>query len=407
MTKLSDKEKWEIVNASPEAPSGGLPEQDKNQTLQEIGLSYLIETVVQLSSDSAADFLRSFDAPVRTQILNGLPPEKVRDLVEILSYPAKATGSVMAKEYMAIPENLTVEEAIAKLHEIPLLQRGHAPYVYIVNTAGEPAGVLQTRDLIFNCKEVPVKDIMTTALDTVSAKDPQERTARLLQEKKYLALPVVDPAGRLTGVVSASSVIQMIKEQADKDIAKMVGTGAEEMKSPSVLKILQLRMPWLFFSIASGLACAFITEIFQHGLQTVAVLFLFIPMVLGLSESTGIQGATIVVRNLTMGRFSAGDLKDLFFKEICVGIVIGLICGMIVGAIASFWQQNALLGVAIAVSMNMAIIISALVGLLLPLVFKALRIDPAMASGPLVLALCDLQTLAVYFNLAGHILNHY
>jgi magnesium transporter len=184
----------------------------------------------------------------------------------------------------------------------------------------------------------------------------------------------------------------------------MVGTEAEEIKATSVLKILSLRLPWLFVSIVSGLTCAFITDFFQHNIQAIAALFLFIPVILGLSESTAVQGATIVVRNLTLGDLSLKDLGGIFIREISVGIFIGMICSVIVGVVAYIWQGNYLVGMALAASMALTISISALIGLILPIVFKTFKIDPAMASGPLVLAICDLQTLFVYFSLSGIIL---
>lgn len=158
-------------------------------------------------------------------------------------------------------------------------------------------------------------------------------------------------------------------------------------------------------SIASGLLCAFISGFFQQSIQTIAVLFLFVPVVLGLSESTGIQGATIVVRNLALGRVSLKDLGALFLREVAVGAAIGLVCGVIVGFAASFWKADGLLGLAVGSSMALAITVSGLIGLLLPVLFRHFKIDPAIASGPLVLAICDLQTLLVYFGVAGIILS--
>ena len=136
----------------------------------------------------------------------------------------------------------------------------------------------------------------------------------------------------------------------------------------------------------------------------IAALFIFVPVVLGISESTGIQGATIIVRRLAGQKMAVKELFRLMGREILVGLMIGIICGILVGVITSFWQSNAALGFAIAISMNVAILASALIGLLLPIVFKAFKMDPAVASGPLVLALCDIQTLGVYFFLAGTIL---
>lgn len=396
-TTLTDKEKWERLTetlAAPQTPAD----------LNEIGFGYLTEMVAQLSSSAAAEFLRDYDPEMRAQILAVLEPDHARGIREIFSYAPGSVGAIMAKEFLSVSEFDTIQVATARLHVIPQERKGRTPYVYVVDANGILKGVLRIHDLIFRPKETLIGEIMQQPVDYVAAGSKQQAAANLLQAKRYMAVPVVDANQKLTGLVSADSVIQMIREQANADIAKMVGTGAEEMTAPSIFTILRLRMPWLSVNILSGLLCAFIAGLFEHKLE-LAVLFLFIPVILGISESTGIQGATIVVRNLSVSRISFKQLGKLFFKEIFVGIVIGLICGLAVGVAAYFWKGSWLLGFALSVSMNVSIIISALIGLLLPILFKAIRVDPAIASGPLVLAVCDIQTLIVYFNLAGLILS--
>ncbi|PIU40313.1 MAG: hypothetical protein COT00_02365 [Candidatus Omnitrophica bacterium CG07_land_8_20_14_0_80_50_8] len=228
----------------------------------------------------------------------------------------------------------------------------------------------------------------------------QGDVAKLLQRHRYLGLPVVDQAQRLVGVISADSVLEAVEEKAADTIAKIVGTSSEEVKTRSIAVVMRLRLPWLLVSIASGLLCALLLGFFQDNLQTIAVLFLFVPVVLGLSESTGVQGATIAIRNITLGHVSIKDLGRLFFREVIVGVFIGIVCGTIVGTFAYLWQKNNLLGAALGGSMTLAIIISGLIGFLLPLLFQRFKIDPAIASGPLVLAICDLQTLVVYFGIS-------
>jgi len=409
MHKLTDKQKWELIRESQKilAEKKATPRADvAKQKIEEMGVAYLAETTAQLTSDSASEFLKNFDKETQKQILSALPEEKLNDIIEILSYPHGSTGSVMAKEYMSVTDNLTVAEAIHRLYDLPVERRGKAPYVYVVNQSGELRGAIKTSDLIFNDKEKQIGEIMHSPVDFIKAEKSELEAARFMQSQNHLALPVVNRDGKLTGVVSANSIVQIMRAQADSNLAKMVGTSAEELQTPSVLGALKLRMPWLLFTILSGFLCAWISDVFQNNLQTLAVLFLFVPLVLGLSESIGIQGATIVVRNLSQGYIPFANLRSLFLKEGSAGFLIGLICAAIVGGIALVWKDNALLGLAIGASMVVAIAISGLIGLLLPILFKAIKVDPAIASGPLVLALCDIQTLIVYFNLSGKILGN-
>jgi magnesium transporter len=408
MPKLSDSEKWSLLSAVDASQAAGdlAGKTGMESPAGDLGVAYMVEVVSQLGSDAAADLLRSLPADFSAQVVKELPGDRASDIQEILSYQPGTAGAMMAKEYLHIPDEMNVADAIEFLHLIPKERKGKVPYVYIVGKDKKPRGVIQTRDLIFNPLDTTIGDIQSSPVIAVDTNASQEEVAQLLRQNRFLALPVINGAGEQVGIVSADNVLQFMKEQADKDIARMIGTSHEEMKSGSgsIPRIMSVRLPWLFVNIVSGLLCAWIAGIFEHGTGAATVLLLFVPVVLGLSESTGIQGATIVVRNLTLGSVSFRNLGSLFFKEIIVGVLIGLICGAIVGVVTSIWHGSPLLGVAMAVSLNIAIIVSAVIGLCLPLLFKTLKIDPAMASGPLVLAICDIQTLMVYFNLAGLIL---
>jgi magnesium transporter len=265
--------------------------------------------------------------------------------------------------------------------------------------------VIQVRDLVFYPPATQVSAILRSPVVQVETGMSGLDVAKLLQRHRYLGLPVVDGKQRLAGVISADRVLKIFEEEAEDDLAKIVGTDAEEIRTHSVFRILQLRAPWLSVNILSGLLCAAISGVFQRDPATAAALFIFVPMVLGLSESIGVQGATIVVRNIALGNVAWKDLGALFLREVAVGVSLGCVCGVIVGSVAGLWQGHTRLGLAIGSSMGLAIFLSALIGLMLPSLFRRLKIDPAMASGPLVLAVCDLQTLFVYFNLSGAILS--
>lgn len=406
---MNDTEKWGLLaqTSATKAVSelADKTREESHKITNELGVAYMAEVVSQLGSDAAAELLRALPTDFSQQIIAALPADKAKDIREILSHPEGTAGAVMAKEYLHVPSDMTIADAIEYLHLIPKEKKGKIPYVYAHDAGKRLEGVIQTKDLVFNPLDTPIREIMNAPVVSVNRNTSQQDLAKIFQEQRYLAVPVVDDDQRLVGVVPADNMLLAVKEQADKDIAKIVGTDAEEMKTHSVPKIMRLRLPWLFVNIVSGLFCAFIAGLFEHGIEEVTALFLFIPVVLGLSESTGIQGATIVVRNLTLGSVRFKDFGPLFFREIVVGLLIGLVCGLIVGAVTSIWQGNQLLGLAIGISLNVAIVISALIGLLLPMVFKTLKVDPAIASGPLVLAICDIQTLFVYFNLASYILS--
>lgn len=405
---LSDHEKWKILadyDANQAASVMGETDREKAaQIAESLGVSYMVEVVSHLDSDAAADLLRSLPEDFRTQIIRELNPTKAQPLNEILSYQPGTAGSIMSKEFLSIDKERTVQQTTHYLQNLPQDKKGKVSYIYVVDSERRLAGVIQIRDLIFHTPATPIKDILRSPVVQVETAMTQMDVAKLLQRHRYLGLPVVDDKQRLVGVISADNALQVIQDEATDDIAKIVGTGAEEMRTRSILTIMRLRLPWLSVNLASGLLCAFISGIFETGIPSVTLLFLFIPVMLGLSESTGVQGATIIVRNITLGHVNFKDLGALFVREIFVGILIGIVCGTVVGFVGTFWKASPVLGLALGLSLVVSIIISGMIGLTLPLIFRKFKIDPAIASGPLVLAICDLQTLLVYFNLSHWIL---
>ncbi len=408
MKHLTDLEKWKLLAKSDvkQAASdfGDEAPEAAAEMADQLGTAYLVNVISQIGSDAAADLLRNLPEDFKEKILAELDSHKALSLKEILSYPPGTAGALMAKEVLAVPVGFTIKRATEYLQSIPQDRRGKVSYIYVVDENYRLEGVIQIRDLVFYPPDKSVREILIGPVVQVETGMSQLDVARLLQRHRYLGLPVVDKSQKLVGVISADSAMQALEEEASDDIAKIIGTSALELRARSAFQIVRLRLPWLLVNIASGILCALISGIFEQSLPTVATLFLFVPVVLGLSESTGVQGATIIVRNLALGNLDMKRVNSLFIRETLAGIAVGSICGVIVGIFASLWKASPRIGATLAGSLAMAISISALIGLTLPLVFKRFKIDPAIASGPLVLALCDIQALFVYFNLSGLIL---
>ncbi|MFA5093838.1 MAG: magnesium transporter [Candidatus Omnitrophota bacterium] len=316
----------------------------------------------------------------------------------------ETVGAIMKNEFLSVPEHFTIDETIKHFRTASLEKVSKPSYIYVVDTSGHLVGVLQMRDLLSHAPTVKVNDIMLRNVIKVNAAMDQEEAVRYFIKHRFLALPVVNNEHKLVGIITADEMVDIAELEAEDDIAKIVGTGVDEITSRSVRRIVRLRLPWLTVSIFSGLICAFITGWFQHELKSAIALALFIPIVLGLAESTGTQSATIVVRNMALGRASFKDVRWLLQKEILVGIVVGLICGVFVGGVATLWQESSSLGAALAFSMSASIILSGVVGSFLPFIFRLLGFDPALSSGPIVLATCDIITLLIYFRIAGFFL---
>lgn len=408
MKHLSDAEKWKLLfKADPHRAASDLTQQSPEQatdTAEALGAAYLVNVIEQLQSDTGADLLRHTPDSLRDRVLADLPAEKAEMIRDILSHPPGTAGSIMAKEFLSVPQHFDVGRVIDYLRRVPEDLKGKVSYIYAVDPVGRLEGVIQARDLIFHPTEKPVSEMIRKPVVQAETAMPQMDVAKLLQRHRYLGLPVVDSAQKLVGVVSADRAMQTVQEEATDDMAKMIGTSAEELRTDSVRRIIRLRLPWLSVNIIGGLLCAFIAGIFENDSISATTLFLFVPVVLGLSESMGVQSATIVVRNLTLGNPTFQGILPVLRREFTAGTFIGAVCGAVVGLCAWLWKRDATLGFALAGSLVPAIWVSAAIGLALPLIFRRLKTDPAIASGPLTLALCDVQTMTVYFFLAQTIL---
>ncbi|MFA6356638.1 MAG: magnesium transporter [Candidatus Omnitrophota bacterium] len=316
----------------------------------------------------------------------------------------ETVGSIMKNEFLAVPEHFSIDETIKHFRTASLEKVSKPSYIYVVDPNGHLVGVVQMRDLLSHAPGVLVKDIMLKNVVKVHAEMGQEEAVKHFIKHRFLAIPVVNNDQMLVGIITADEMVDIAELEAEDDIAKIVGTGVDEITSRSIPRIVRMRLPWLAVSIVSGLTCAFILGWFEHEMKSVIALALFIPIVLGLSESTGMQSSTIVVRNMALGRASFKDVSWLLQKEIFVGVIVGLICGMFVGGAASLWQENANLGAALAISMSISIILSGVIGSFLPFIFRFMKIDPALSSGPIVLATCDVITLLIYFRVSGFFL---
>ncbi len=409
MSPLSDAEKWKLLakfDLNQAASSLGAESRAKAEAMAEaLGVSYMAEVVSQLGTDAAADLLQNLPEDFKNKVLSQIRTEHSTNLKEILAFPPGTAGSLMSKEYLSVSDTATIGEVAEYLRSVASSKKGKVSYIYVVDANCRLEGVIQIRDLIFHEPQKTVRSILKFPVVQVEVGMSQNDVATLLKRHRYLGLPVVDAAQKLVGVISADNVLQAMEEEAADDIAKIVGTSAEEIRTHSVLTVLKLRLPWLLVSLGTGMLCAYLLGMFEKHLEAVAVLFLFVPVILGISESTGVQGATIVVQNIALGNVSFKDMGRLFFREVAAGVLIGLICGAVVGQFASLWQTSSRLGIALSVSMVVTVFISGIIGFLLPLLFRKFKVDPAMASGPLVLAVCDIQTLVLYFTISGYILS--
>ncbi len=381
-----------------------LDEESMAQILESLEDKKLIEIVKEMETDDAADFIATLSNENAKNILNSIPVEESTEVKKLLKYPEDSAGGIMQTELISINEHTTVKEAIDQLKAFSK-NTEDIHNVFVTNEQGKLTGILPINKLILNSSDTPVNRLMNKEPISVDATVDQEEVAQIFKKYDLVSLPVADKDGKLLGRILVDDIVDVLEEEATEDILKIAGTDEEELLfSHSVFRIAGFRLPWLLYSLFGGLITGVLIWAFKVTLKEVLSLALFIPVIMGMGGNVGTQSSAIVVRGIATGRINTLNFFKLLLKEIKVGLFLGLICGSIAGFAARILHANQGLGVVVGLSMFLAIFSAALLGSLIPMIFHRLKIDPAIAGGPIVLALSDIVGLSIFFGLATMLL---
>ncbi|MBI3024978.1 MAG: magnesium transporter [Candidatus Tectomicrobia bacterium] len=351
---------------------------------------YLLEMLPEERASEAMLLLGSRD----TAVLEGM-----------MSYPPDTAGSIMTDAYVAIPEGATVEEAIAEVRKAS--EAEYVFYVYVVDENRNLRGVISLRQLLLASPAKRLSEVMTPNAWRVNVNADQEHVAQLISRYNILAIPVVDDAGVLVGIVTVDDVLDVLRDEATEDILKMAGTHyTEEITSLSAVRLAWVRLPWLAISWLGSLVAAYFISQFSHELSKAVALAAFIPVINGTAGNVGAQGVAIMVRGLATGKVTAKAWFQVVGRQVLVGVMLGAAFGFLLYLIAR-WQFPgvAWLGLITGLAISISIVTSATLSSLLPLALHHLRFDPALMTGPFITTSMDLISVLVYFNIARYFLS--
>ena len=389
-------------------------EKRMGEVLRDLNSADISEFVEETEPAVVADILHTMPADDVTRILSDLPEEKKVELLNLiegatstdverlLEYEEKTAGSIMTPNFFALSEETTAAEATERIRELADVEMVF--YVYVVDDENKLKGVLSLRQLVATKPDTPLKALMTSHLYTVHTDMPQETVARAVARYNLLAIPVVNSIGELVGIVTIDDVVDVIREENTEDMLKMAGTGAVDITSRSIFRNTRARLPWLLASFAGGLLAVYVIGIFEAQLQAIAALAAFIPIIMGMGGNIGTQSSTIIVRSIAIGEVDIKDTWRVLWREFSTGALLGTAYGLLLGGFASLFPQfrehawKLPLVVALAIFVNM--IIAATVGTVIPMFFKRVRIDPAVATGPFVTTAIDVAGIFIYFLFA-------
>ncbi|WP_461615582.1 magnesium transporter [Clostridium sp. Marseille-QA1073] len=363
-------------------------------------LSHIVD---KLFLDDTVDILEELPANVVKKVLKNTKEGKRRLINTFLNYPDNSAGSIMTIEYVRLRKEMTVKEAVDHIKRTGL-NKETIDTCYVTNEKRKLEGVLSIRDLILNDDNEIIKNIMDDNVICTHTLDDQEEVADLFKKYDFLAMPVVDNENRLVGIITIDDIVDIIEQENTEDFQKMaaMGPSEEEYLKTSVFNLAKNRIVWLLVLMISATFTGNIIKRYDEVLQSVVILAAFIPMLMDTGGNAGSQASTLVIRGLALGEIELSDVFKVLWKELRVSIVVGIVLSG-VNFLRVYFLEKVELYVAITVCTTLffTVIIAKVVGCVLPIVAKKLKLDPAIMASPLITTIVDALALIIYFAMAA------
>lgn len=370
--------------------------------VEDLGPEVAVELFQLMSSDDVADILDALPDELSSRLLELLEGDEADGVADLMRYDINTAGGIMSPDYLALPNDIEVGEAIRTIQVNPQVEM--AFYIYVINEHSQLVGVASLRQLVTSPPDTVLSEIMRPEVVSVTPEEDQEEVARIVSRYDLLAVPVVDVSNRLLGIVTVDDVIDVIREEASEDMLKLAGAGEQLTEVMSVTDSVRRRVPWLAAACIGGVGAAFVINSYENTLEQLMGLAAFIPVILGMGGNVGTQALTIMVRSIATGRIDFRQIWFVLGRELIVGLLLGLTYGVAVGAmgfVVNYSHPSPLMmGVVVGSSTLACMTIAAVVGSGMPLLLHRLNIDPAVATGPFVTTSMDILGVLVYFNIA-------
>jgi len=384
-----------------------LSDESRRAILKDITHDRLANIVEDLPSDEATDIIADLPKEKAEEVLANISPEDSAEVRHLLRYPEESAGGLMQTEVLALPADISVEEAIEKLRILAHETEEEYHNIFIVNEHKKLVGVVPINKLILSPPQMRLSHLMEKPEAIIYVDEDQEEVARKFQKYDLVSAPVVNQEGVLLGRITIDDIIDVIEEETSEDFYRLAGTDVEEIVyGDNIIKISRIRLPWLVTNLFGGLFTGYLMWFFKHTLADAIALVTFIPVITGMGGNLGLQSSTISVRGLATGKITFYNFKHHLFKELKVALVMATICGTLVGLIAYLWHRHAVLGVVVGLAMFCAMSVAVLMGTLMPAFLRKIGVDPAVASGPFVTTANDVTGILIYMVIATMFLNY-
>ena len=394
--KLLDSEKTSEILTE-------LDEDTREKILENFSAKEIANEVEEMDSDDAADIIGELSEARQKRVINELEDtELAEDIKELLSYGDDTAGSLMAKELVKVYETWTVAGCMRRIRgQAQEVTRVHS--IYVVDREDKLVGRLSLKDLIVAKSDQKIADISKAKVDAVNVNEDDETVARIMVKYDLEAIPVVDDNNVLLGRITIDDIVDLLKEEADKDYQMAAGLTQDVDSDDSIFELTKARLPWLFLGLIGGVGAFIIMEGFQDVFSKYASLFFFTPLIAAMAGNVGVQSSAIIVQGLANDDVK-GSINSRLLKEMLLAALNGVILALFLFLFVWVYEGKIDLALAISVSLVVVIIIAGLIGTFVPLFLNKRGVDPAIATGPFITTSNDIFGILIYFMIAKMIL---
>ena len=395
--KLLDSEKTSDILAE-------LDEDIRERILKSLSSKEIADEINELETDDAADIIAELPKERVEEIIAQIDDKAhAQDIVDLLRYDDDTAGGLMAKELVQVNENWNVLTCVKEMRrQAENVIRVHS--IYVVDNDGKLKGRLSLKDLLTTSTKTQISHIYIPKVNYVSVNDSAEDVAKLMSKYDLEAVPVIDELGKLVGRITIDDIVDVIKEEAEKDYQLAAGITQDVEADDSIWELTKARLPWLLIGMLGGIGAASIIDNFQGAMAQYPMLLIFVPLIQATAGNMGVQSSAIVVQGLANDTIKGEVIKRLI-KEFLFGLINGIAIGIVVLLITHFlFETSYVVSVTIGVALLTVMVLAALIGTFTPIFLDKRGIDPAVATGPFITTSNDVFGILIYFIIARFIL---
>ena len=377
----------------------------REKLLEDLTDRELKSVIDELFMDDTVDLIEEMPSNVVKKILKAVNKEDRKTINELLKYPEDSAGSIMTTEFIDLKENMTAEQALKRIRKIGT--DSETIYTcYVLTEKRILKGIINIKDILIAPKEKLIKELMETNIISANTLEDQEEVAKKFDKYDFYALPVVDNESRLVGIITVDDAINVLQDEAQEDFEKMAAiTPTEEgYFETSVWKHAKNRIVWLLILMLSAAITGNILAQYEAAFAVAPLLVAFIPMIMGTGGNCGSQSSTLIIRGLATDEIKLKDIFRVIWKEIRVAFIVGVALAIVNAIRVIIQYRDIQLAIVLGITLIVTTIISKVLGCVLPMLAKRLKLDPAIMAAPLITTLVDVCSILVYFQVATSIM---